>query len=104
MTRLRSERGSVVFHLRLTPKGGRDAIEGWIAGADGREHLKARVSVPPEDGKANAALIALLAKALGVPKSAIQIVAGQSARLKTVAIRSTSPELAARLSTWGDRT
>ena len=102
--RVRLGAGTVSFHVRLTPKGGRDAVEGWEAASDGSEHLKARVSAPPEDGKANAALLALLAKALGVPKSAIQIVAGESARLKTIAIRSTSPELAARLSTWGDRT
>jgi hypothetical protein len=104
MSRLRTERRALAFHLRLTPRGGRDAIEGWIACADGREHLKVRVSAPPEDGKANAALLALLARALEVPKSAIQIVAGENARLKTVAIHSTSPELATRLSTWGDRT
>ena len=100
--RLRDADG-VVFALRLTPKGGRDAVEGWTLGADGREYLKARVSVPPEDGKANAALIALLAKALGLPKSAIRIVAGETARLKTIAIATDSPALKARLRTWGDK-
>ena len=57
------------FHVRLTPKGGRDAVEGWAAASDGSEHLKARVRSVPEDGKANEALIGLLAKTLALPKS-----------------------------------
>ena len=102
MARLRDVDGGVVFALRLTPKGGRDAVEGWTQGADGREHLKARVSVAPEDGKANAALIALLAKTLGLPKSSIRIAAGETSRQKTIAIKSDSPALKARLETWGE--
>ena len=102
MARLRDGGGGVVFALRLTPKGGRDAIEGWLVGADGKEHLKARVSVAPEDGKANAALIALLAKMLGLPKSAIRIAAGETSRLKTIAIKTDSPALRARLETLGE--
>ena len=102
MARLRDAEGGVVFALRLTPKGGRDRVEGWILGADGKEHLKARVSVAPEDGKANAALIALLAKTLGLAKSSIRIAAGETSRLKTIAIKSDSPALRARLETWGE--
>ena len=102
MARLRVVDGAVLFILRLTPRGGRDAVEGWTAGADGKEHLKARVSAPPENGKANAALVALLAKALGAPKSVIEITAGETARLKTIAIATTSPALIARLQTWGE--
>ena len=102
MARLRDVDGGVVFALRLTPKGGRDWVEGWTLGADGKEHLKARVSVAPEDGKANAALIALLAKALGLPKSSIRIAAGETSRLKTIAIATDSPALKARLETWGE--
>ncbi|MEI9885508.1 MAG: DUF167 family protein [Rhizomicrobium sp.] len=104
MARLRVTGGGVLFHLRLTPKGGRDAVECWVAGADGKEHLKARVGAPPEDGKANAALIALLAKTFGVPRSTIRIAAGAAARLKTIAIRSTAPALVARLEKWGETT
>ncbi|WP_269715485.1 DUF167 family protein [Caulobacter sp. NIBR2454] len=72
--------------VRLTPRGGRDRIDGWDKDAEGRAFLKARVSAPPADGEANAALVILLAKTLGVPKSAITIVAGQTARLKQVEI------------------
>ncbi|MEI9990492.1 MAG: DUF167 family protein [Rhizomicrobium sp.] len=101
MARLRSAKGGVVFALRLTPKGGRDAVEGWSVGADGSEHLKARVASPPEDGKANAALIALLAKTLGVRKTTIEIIAGETSRLKTIAIAAPDPDTIRRLETLG---
>ncbi len=99
--RWRRGNGGIALLLRLTPKGGRDANDGWRTGADGRVYLKARVAVPPEDGKANAALIALLANALDVPKSAIRIVAGETARLKSIVIAAT-PALVARLERIGD--
>ena len=72
--------------VRLTPRGGRDAIDGWASGADGRPYLKARVAAPPVEGEANAALTVLLAKTLGVSKSAVRIAAGQTGRLKSVEI------------------
>ena len=87
----------VDFHVRLTPKGGRDAVEGWGEASDGSVHLKARVRAAPEDGKANAALIGLLAASLDVPKSAIRIASGATARLKRVEIAGDGARLAARL-------
>jgi uncharacterized protein YggU (UPF0235/DUF167 family) len=93
-----ANRGRVLtFRLRLTPKGGRDAIDGWKADADGAEYLKARVAAPPEDGKANAALIGLLSEALGVSKSTIRIAGGHSARLKTIEISPAMAAVVARL-------
>jgi uncharacterized protein (TIGR00251 family) len=86
------------FTVRLTPRGGRDAIDGWAEDAGGKRHLKARVSLPPEDGKANKALIALLAKSLAVPKSSIRIAAGETSRLKTIEIVGDRAALEARLS------
>jgi hypothetical protein len=82
----RAEEGGIALHIRLTPKGGRDALEGPLTGADGKVSLAARVRAVPENGAANAALIALLAKEFGVNKSAVTIVAGHAARLKTVRI------------------
>jgi uncharacterized protein len=93
--------GSVSFLVRLTPKGGRDAVEGWAQSADGREHLKARVRAVPEDGKANAALLALLAKCLAVPKSTLRLAAGATGRLKRIEIAGDAKILAARLEGLG---
>ena len=72
--------------VRLTPRGGRDAVEGWGEDEAGRPLLKARVSAPPVEGEANAALIKLIAKALGAPRSAVRIVSGAGARVKILAI------------------
>lgn len=73
---------SEILAVRLTPRGGRDRIDGWALDADGRPYLKVRVASPPVDGAANAALLSLLAKTLGVPRSAVRLAAGDTARLK----------------------
>jgi uncharacterized protein YggU (UPF0235/DUF167 family) len=95
--RVRIGGGVLSFRLRLTPKGGRDAVDGWTQGADGAAYLKARVAVQPEDGKANTALIALLSKVLGVPKSTIRVASGKTARLKTIEITPATESAAALL-------
>jgi hypothetical protein len=69
------------IRVRLTPRSTRDEIVGWQDGS-----LRVRVSAPPVEGKANAALERLLAKALGVPKIAVGIVSGGRSREKTVVI------------------
>ena len=74
------------FAVRVTPRGGRDAIEGWTRDDAGRAVLKVRVSAAAADGQANAAVIALLAKALGRPKSALSLLSGQTARLKRIGV------------------
>ena len=81
----------VRLSVRLTPSGGRDAIDGVEQDADGRAYLKARVSAVPEDGKANKALIVLLAKKLRLPKSSITFISGETARKKILRI-DTDPE------------
>jgi uncharacterized protein YggU (UPF0235/DUF167 family) len=83
--------------IRLTPKGGRDALDGIEALGDGRKAVRARVRAVPEDGAANAALIGLIAKSLGVANSHVAIKAGHTARLKTVDIDGDGPKLAALL-------
>ncbi len=72
--------------VRLTPNGGRDAIDGWDTGSDGACYLKVRVSDPPDKGKANKALLALIAKAAGVPKSAVSLLSGDTQRKKILRI------------------
>jgi len=91
------------FMVRLTPKGRRDAIEGWSRDAAGQELLKARVAAPPEDGKANAALIGLVAEALKVGRTKVRIVSGGASRLKTLEVEGDSVELAARLRQAGTK-
>lgn len=72
--------------MRLTPKAAFNRIEGIIELADGRSVLRAQVRAAPEKNKANAALEALFAKALGVPKSAVSVIAGRTSRLKSVQV------------------
>lgn len=81
----RTEKG-LVIHLRVTPGASRDGIEGPEERADGTMVLRVKVRAQPERGKANAAVIALLAKSLGVSRSALAVTVGHSARLKTVLI------------------
>ncbi len=75
--------------VRVTPRGGRDAL---AAGTP--EHFAARLSAAPVDGAANAGLIALVAKTFGVPKRAVTIIAGDTARLKRLHIAGESTTLA----------
>jgi uncharacterized protein len=72
--------------IRLTPRGGRDAVEGWARDENGRPYLKARVTAPPVEGAANAALEKLIAKTLNRPRSAVRIVTGEQARVKQLEI------------------
>ena len=72
--------------LRVTPNAGRDRVEGVELRADGSAVLRVRVQAVPDKGKANAAVIALLGKALGVPKRSVSLVSGETARLKVVAV------------------
>ncbi|HEY8162908.1 MAG: DUF167 family protein [Methylocystis sp.] len=76
------EPDGVTLWLRLTPKGGRDAIDGVETLSDGKSVLKARVRAAPEDGRANSALIELIAKALSAPKKAVSIRSGETSRVK----------------------
>ena len=83
--------------VRLTPRGGRDAIGAVETLADGRAVLTARVRAAPTEGEANAALVKLLAKALKVPARDIDLVQGETSRIKTVLIRGDAAALAERL-------
>lgn len=89
--------GGLVLHVRLTPKGGRDGLDGVEILGDGRAVLKARVRAVPEDGKANDALIKLIAKAAGVANSAVTVSAGHASRVKTLAIAGDAEKAVAAL-------
>ncbi len=87
----------VTLAVRLTPKGGRDSIDGIAQLADGSVVLKARVKAAPTEGEANAALTRLIAKAVGVPPRDVTLVAGASARIKRLVIAGDGPRLIAAL-------
>jgi hypothetical protein len=63
--------------VHVTPRSGRDEVAGWRGG-----ELSLRVTVAPEGGKANAAACAVVAAALGVPKSAVRVARGETSRHK----------------------
>jgi uncharacterized protein (TIGR00251 family) len=96
----RVEAGAIVLAVRLTPKGGRDQVDGIAALADGTAVAIARVRAAPEDGAANRGLIVLLAKTFGVPKSAVELVSGATARLKRVRISGDPAALRAIVEAW----
>jgi len=82
--------------LRVTPKARRAAIGPVQERPDGAR-LQIAVQAPPEDGKANAAVVALLADALGVPKGRIDVIQGAAGRLKLVSVGGDGQALADRL-------
>lgn len=92
----RAGAGGLDIRVRLTPKGGRDALDGPRRLSDGSLVLAARVRAVPEDGQANAALETLLAKALGVARATVAVASGHKARLKTVHVAGDPAALAER--------
>ena len=69
------------LHLKVIPKASRDRVVGWIG-----DRLKVQVTAAPERGKANDAVVEVLAAALGLPRSRVRIVAGETSPLKTVEV------------------
>jgi uncharacterized protein (TIGR00251 family) len=67
------------LHLKVVPKASRDRVVGWVG-----DRLKVQVTAAPERGKANEAVIEVLSAALGLPRSRVRIVAGETSPLKTV--------------------
>jgi uncharacterized protein (TIGR00251 family) len=91
----------ILLTVRLTPKGGRDAIEGIRQLADGRSVLAARVRAPASEGEANSALTDLVARVLGVARGDIAVVGGTTSRLKRLRIRGDAGAILAALARLG---
>jgi uncharacterized protein (TIGR00251 family) len=91
---------SLLVDLRLQPGASRARVDGLAVLDDGATVLKVRVTEPPEGGKANAALIRLLAKAWKLPKSALTLVAGHTDRRKTLAVAGDPAALKRALERW----
>lgn len=86
MTLTRRTAAGFVLTIHLTPGAGQDVIAGCERDADGQAILKVRVRAVPEKGKANAALVKLLAKHLGLGKTRLDVTKGKTSRIKTVEI------------------
>ncbi|QUS55657.1 DUF167 family protein [Pseudovibrio brasiliensis] len=87
----------ILITVRLTPKSSKDQIEKFGVQSDGRPLVLARVRAVPEKGAANKAVAALFAKALSVPKSSTEVIAGSTARIKTLRVLGDPQDLAKRL-------
>jgi uncharacterized protein YggU (UPF0235/DUF167 family) len=92
--------GGIRLRLRVTPKSRREGPQGLVATPEGDMALKLGINAAPEDGKANAAIVALLAKNLSVAKAAISVAAGAKDRRKLVDIRGEPAALVRALEAW----
>src|SRR3954464_6672052 len=95
MSCYRRDATGIVLSVRLTPRGGRDAMDKIATLSDGREVIAARVRAAPDKGMANAALIALIAATFGTPNSAVTLITGATGRLKQVRVEGDPAALAA---------
>jgi len=95
-----SRADGVAVAVRLTPRASTNRVDGLTAVEDGGTALRARVTAAPENGKANAALIKLLAKAWKLPKTSLTISAGAKDRRKTVHVAGNPDILLPHLQHW----
>jgi uncharacterized protein (TIGR00251 family) len=93
----RKVRDGVLLDVRVTPKSAAARLAGLHTAADGMVSLAIKVTAPPDKGKANAAVIGVLAEAFGLPKSTLSIAAGETSRRKTVHISGNPEGLAPRI-------
>ena len=90
----------VLVRIRAVPRAGHDRLLGTRVDAQGNVALRIAVAAPPEDGRANTALVAFLAKTWRLPKSTIRIIAGVTARDKLVRVEGEAAALLTRLEEW----
>ena len=72
-----------ILSLHVIPKSSKNEIIGWVVDAAGQESLKVKITAPPEDGKANKALIKFLSKEWDTPARALELVSGETSRQAT---------------------
>ena len=87
MTFFSEDQGGLTIDVQVVPRASRDRL-GPLVG----DRLKVQLTAPPVEGAANDALRALFSKALGVPRSAIEIVRGETGRKKTVRVTGASKQ------------
>ena len=88
---------SYLLYVHAKPNSQYDQIEEWTTNDQGKPELEVRVSATPENGKANKAIINLLAKTLGTARTNIELVSGGTSRHKTFRIEQWSTSLAQKL-------
>lgn len=88
---LRTTDGGVVLPVRAQPKASRNAVCGFVGG-----RLKVAVTAPPDKGKANEAIVKVVAEALGVPKSRVSLLRGETSRDKELLVACSDPEAVRR--------
>jgi uncharacterized protein (TIGR00251 family) len=93
----RTSTTGVSIALRVTPRGGRDGVDGIEQLSDGRSVLKVRVRAVADGGEANRAVLVLLAKSLRVPKASVSLLSGATSRLKQIAVEGDPAGLAEAL-------
>ena len=93
----RKVRGGILVDVRVTPKSASTRLAGLYVAADGQVSLAVKVTAPPDKGKANAAVIAVLAEAFGQPKSTLSLASGETGRRKTVHISGDPDSIAASI-------
>jgi len=93
----RKVRGGILVDVRVTPKSASTRLAGLYVAADGQVSLAVKVTAPPDKGKANAAVIAVLAEAFGQPKSTLSLASGETGRRKTVHISGDPDGIAAKI-------
>ena len=96
-----SERdGTLTLALKVTPKASQNRIQGLAADAAGGSVLRVAVTAVPEKGKANQAVIKLLAKALGVPKTSLTVISGETDRHKVIGVSGDITALKRHITSW----
>ena len=78
----KGERMGATLAVKVTPKSGKDQVSGRMVAEDGSAEVCVRVTAPPDKGKANKAVVKLLAKELGVPKSSVSVARGETSHHK----------------------
>ncbi len=102
-TPIRKVRNGLVVAVQVVPRAPRDAILGIAPTADGGAALKVGVTAAPEGGRANAALLRVLADAWDVPKSALSVARGATGRRKQIHIEGETRTLFPKLQAWMER-
>lgn len=92
--------GAIQFAVKVSPRSSRQAVEGVIRDADGGKMLKIAVNAAPDDGKANQAVLALLARTIGIARTRLTLVSGATARKKIIRMETVDAALLTRLNDW----